>query len=191
MSLFEDTAWDPKYKVKMGAIGLVVIGCGIALWGGWSDLKFALYSSSEPQTISASQLCAEGPSNNLHVLVTDYQTSPEAMGNGEVAWFIVYPLEHTQGQASMLLKTDGGDALFGVYVPDDGLQGLVRSGNGSLNADQRNRLKKLWQIDFENLWFIDHNRTPPPWWRFLLKVLGGLALVAVGVFIFIVTGDDD
>jgi hypothetical protein len=191
MSLFEDTAWDPNYKARMWAFVVIAAGFGLALYGGCSDLKSTIYSSSEPSTITAAQLAADGPGDNLHVFVTEYNTSTEAVGNEDVAWFLVLPKTRAEGQASIVLKTEGGNQYFGVFVPDDGLQGLVRNGSGTFNVDQRYALKKLGPVDFDNVWIIDHNRPPPPWWSFLLKVGGGLALIGVGAAVFLWSGDGD
>lgn len=190
MSLLEGTAWDPKYRVVKGAIVLIFAGCMLLLWGGWGDFRLTVFSSSEPQTITAAELASNGPGNNLHVLVTEYGTS-EAIGNDDVAFAIVRPRTRDDDQASLLLKTQGGSSFFGVAIPNDGLQGLVRKGSGTFNVDQRYAIKKLGKFDFDNCWIIDHNRQPPPWWSFLLKIIGGIALIAVGVALLISSGSDD
>ncbi len=191
MSLLEDTAWDPKYRAVMGSVGLIVVGFSIALWGGCSDLKATLYSEAEPQIITAHQLASAGPGDNLHVVVTDYSTSREGVGNENVSWFLMNPKPAGGGMATLVVEADGGNALFGVFLPDDGVQGMVRNGSGAFNADQRNAIKKLGPVDFDNLWIIEQGEEPPPWWKFLLKVGGGLALVAVGAAIFLFLGRGD
>ena len=190
MSLLEDTAWDPKHRVTMSAIGLVFVGCSLALWGGLGDFKLMYYSSREPQQITAGKLASEGPGNNLHVSLTDFRTSAQGYGNDNVAWFVIFPIERSDGQASLLLKTKGGNSFFGVVLPEQDLQGIVRNGSNTLNSKQRNGIKKLGRVNFDNLWIVDHNRKPPPWWSFLLKVFGGFALFGTGVLIFIANNRD-
>lgn len=184
MSLFEDTAWDSKYGVLGFAFLTITGGFALALWGGFADLKLWWYAQAEPQVITAQKLAAEGPGNNVHVRLTDYVASKEGRGKGSVGYFRVVPKISTENEASLLLRTSGGDSMFGVHVPDDELQGLVYDGSGSLNADLCNAIKQLGPVKFDHLWIIDLDQQPPPWWQFLLKVGGGLLLVGIGAAVF-------
>ncbi|MCA9267478.1 MAG: hypothetical protein KDA41_03365 [Planctomycetales bacterium] len=137
MSLLEGTAWDPRYRMRMGSFFFIFAGCSLALWGGCRDLKETWYSKSEPQELTAEQLVKDGPGGNLHVLVTDYTTSVDGVGNGDTAMYLVRPRVWQEGEPTIVLKASGGHPLFGVAVPEDGLQGMVRNGKHAFSVDQK------------------------------------------------------
>ncbi len=182
-----------KFRLRGAAFIIIMIGFSIAMWGGCSDAKLWWYGGAQPQTITAQELAENGPGNNVHVLVTDYTLSAEGYGNGKSGYLLlVFPNSgDSSDRGSLVLHTSGDNSLFGEFIPEGGLQGIVRNVSDGFNSTQRTNLKKLGPIKFEKVWMIEHLRKPPPWWSCLLKILGGLALVVGGGAMFWAIGTDD
>ncbi|MBX2850366.1 MAG: hypothetical protein KTR15_01315 [Phycisphaeraceae bacterium] len=190
------------------AIALLV-GGGILTFFGYNEHKLASAADSEPQTITAQDLIANGYDDNAHVSVKDFEMitwetivlTPEDNPNKfEKVWapMIAFDdpyIEELQalpdnaqtappyrGQVALILySTDiSSSGQLDSVAYQDTVQGLVINEIDKLGGEELKELKKSLSIDPDKVIILEHNRKPKGTGTTMLMMVGGVLLMLVG-----------
>ena len=190
------------------AIALMV-GGGFLAFFGYNENKLASAADTEPQTISAADLMANGYGDNAHVIVTDFQLitwetivlTPEDNENKfEKVWApvitaddpymeelralpdtaVAAPPYRDQIKLILYAKDISNSAELESAAMKDTVQGLVINEIDQLGGDELKELQKSLSIDPDKVLVLEHKRTPKSGGLTMLMLVGGVLLILAG-----------
>jgi len=197
------------------AIALVVGGAFLTFFG-YNENKLASAADTDPQTMTAAELIANGPGDNAHILLEDFQViawetivlTPEDNENKyEKVWAPVITIddpyiEEIQALPDTALTTPPYREEIGLilYSKDiasgaelervamnETVQGLVINEIDTLSGDELKELQKSLKIDPDKVIILEHNRNPKSGGLTMLMMVGGILLILSGLGLFFVT----
>lgn len=191
----------------------LLIGGGLLTFFGYNEHKLASSADSEPQTITAADLIANGYGDNAHVNIKDFEMitwetivlTPEDNPNKfEKVWAPVIAFDDPYIQELQALPEDAQAAppykgqvaliLYSTDIPGNGqlesvamadtVQGLVINEIDKLGGDELKELKKSLSIDPDKVIIVEHNRKPKSTGITMLMMVGGVLLILAGPALF-------
>lgn len=193
----------------------LLIGGGLLTFFGYKEHKLASSAASDPQTITAADLIANGYGDNAHVNVTDFEMitwetivlTPEDNPNKfEKVWAPVIAFDDPYIEELQALPEDAqtappykGQVALILYSTDirssatlesvafqDAVQGMVINEIDSLGGDELKELKKSLSIDPDKVLILEHNRKPKSTGITMLMMVGGVLLMLAGPGMFLI-----
>jgi hypothetical protein len=197
------------------AIALVVGGAFLTFFG-YNENKLASAADTDPQTMTAAELIANGPGDNAHIILEDFQViawetivlTPEDNENKyEKVWAPVITIddpyiEEIQALPDTALTTPPYREEIGLilYAKDissgaelervamsETVQGLVINEIDKLSGDELKELQKSLKIDPDKVIILEHNRKPKSGGLTMLMMAGGILLILAGPGLFFLT----
>ena len=189
-----------------------MIGGGVLMYFGFREMQLSSVADTEPQTITAADLIANGPGENAHVKVTDFtlllhetlMLTPEDNPNQyDKVWAPVIPIDDPYvGQILALGEFDQPPAfrdkvglilyskdidnereLFNVQ--DQGtVQGLVINKIDKLSGDELKEFQKSLNVDPNTVLVLELDRKPSSG-KGVLMLGGGAVLFLIGPGLFL------
>lgn len=193
----------------------LLIGGGLLTFFGYNEHKLASSADSEPQSITAADLIANGYGDNAHVNIKDFEMitwetivlTPEDNPNKfEKLWAPVIAFDDPYIQELQALPEDAQTAppykgqvaliLYSTDIPSNGqlesvamgdtVQGLVINEIDKLGGDELKELKKSLSIDPDKVIIVEHNRKPKSTGITMLMMVGGVLLILAGPAMFFI-----
>lgn len=185
-----------SFNINRLNIALVVLG-GMGIFFGIREARLAANSSSEPTTISAEELVANGPGENLYLTVTGIQ--------GDLEETVIYYTETRGGDIQSIDEAFVPARPIGAS-PTDPIKLIVYSKNAdtevevagvasrsqhtgmivndimSISGEKRTLLETTPYLTVDSAYILHEGRTPSGAALVILYFLGGGALIAGGLF---------
>jgi hypothetical protein len=185
------------------------IGGGILAYFGYNEHKLASSADSNPQTITAADLAANGYGDNAHVKMTDFflldtQSVVEYPEDNEnrynKIWAPVIELDNPyvdeymdsnpnqappayRGKVGVILySTDiNNDNAFLSVMESGSVQGMIINDIDQISGEELSLLKQgLPGINEKTVLVLEHNRKPKSTGITMLMMAGGVLLMLVG-----------
>jgi hypothetical protein len=177
-------------------LALIIIG-GVLLYFGYQEKRLAQVAKKAPQTIACADLAANGPGDNAHIVLTNYELAPnfvyEAEGKGNSWKRVFIPAVPKRGLLAVLrdekianpkVIIESRKVRNEAELPNlaKELQGMVINEIESLSGEQKKLLAESYPgADLNHCWIIEHGRKPAGG-GFITGLLGGgIALVVAGI----------
>jgi hypothetical protein len=189
--------------MKRIQLALIIVG-GVLIYFGIQEMRLAGTAKSVPQTITCAELAAQGPGDNAHVILTDFEIGQnlvyQTSGRNNSAWQVAYLPAMPKARASSLsreiVKPDANPAVIiksrkisgekDILALGDKVQGLVINKIASLGQKEKDLLAEHYSRgSVENCWIIEHDRRPAGGLTIFGFLAGGLALAALGLVWFL------
>lgn len=194
------------------ALALIVGGVALTFFG-YNENRLASAADAEPQTISAAELAANGPGDNAHVIINDFEmitwetivlTPENNEDKYEKVWAPVITFDDPYIEELQSLPENAvaappykGEIKLILYSKDisnagelesaamkDTIQGLVINKIDKLSGDELTELRKSLAINPDEVIIIEHNRKPKSAGVTLLMMGGGVLLILAGPALF-------
>jgi hypothetical protein len=190
---------------------LIVIGLGLAIWGG-KEALLASGATDTPQNITCADLAANGPGTNAHVRVTNFKSMSNfvfrksATGDWQTAWLPIIPPSAVKPPNGRRLRP-GSKIIPKDFVDSSNIHVLIKTHtvrsqadvDGAMKRDEVeglviNKIEKLTdnerelfqnaypQMDSDNVYIVEDGRMPAGGTG-MLGLIGGGVLLLCGLFI--------
>ena len=172
----------------LGGVGCLVFGL--------VEYHVATKSKPEPQVLTCAELIANGPRDNLHVRVTDYQMRLDAFvvsdlgPRWEDAYIPLVPLGAGPSSKAfrVILSTNEAhtESELVALKEQAQIQGMIINSIASLDLQTRRLLQDAYpQVDWGNCWILDHGRKPTQASHALATAAVGASLLAATVVLIV------
>jgi hypothetical protein len=176
----------------IGCLG--VIAGGFLSWIGWQEWTIYSSGSPTPQQISAAELAADGPGDNIHVKVTDFTLGikyvvPAKKDKWHRLWVPMFPVGPAgrRGEIKIVVETShvADHREFDRFYErhrQQPLTGIITSDFRSLGPKLIEELKKNYPgADFSSVLVIQEGRGFPSLQEVLWLLGGGVVLISLGL----------
>lgn len=175
----------------------LLIGGGVLVFLGIKEMRLSGAAQAEPQTLTCEQLAKDGPGENAHVVITDFEplileAVTEVKENNEDHFLKIWiPLagkkeDGTAGDMNVIFMSDqlhDVESVLTYLTADDGakLQGMVINEVDSLGSKEKNVLKTgLAGVNLDKVWIVEHDRKPAGAGKLIIFLGGGIGLMLTG-----------
>jgi hypothetical protein len=185
------------FRARLG-LGMLILG-GVLIYFGVREAQLGMSASAEPEAITLKALLDRGATGNPHVLVRDYVLDVDRgvekgqennAGEWQVVWVPIAPAGEVKPgepfpiRAVIRSKRVHHETDLRLLQPT--VHGMVVNGIESLGSDERKVMEEMAAgADLGRCLIIDDERAPSDASWLFGFFGGGVALVAVGVFLMV------
>ncbi|QQE10270.1 hypothetical protein JD969_12235 [Planctomycetota bacterium] len=186
---------EKKFIFKMPLIAIGGIFGGLfLLYLAYQSFLLVNTGNSTPQTISAQELIDNGYSDNAYITLTDYKANtdmiltevePQAGQSLRESWVPITPkgAKHNDTlNILMMTRAFEHDVHIRKFKKNPTFTGLVINQARALDTELQDAILYYYpQSDINDIYIIEHNRTPPGYFKVAIYLLGGLLCILTGI----------
>ncbi len=168
---------------------LALIAGGIVTVLGWQDRTIRSLGKETPKDISFAELARNGPGDNVHVTVHDFEFGEnyiyeEKKGSWSRVWIPMFP-PGERGEIKVLLKTfsvKNAGELQNRYGAITHVTGVITNSIHSLGSAEKNELVKAYpNANVDSVLVLQDDYSFPSTNAMQIKLIIGIGLLVVGV----------